>query len=577
MHRSRYLLKTLKEIPKEAVVASHVLLTRAGMIRQHASGIYSYLPIGLRSLQKIERIIREELDDAGCQELLMPVVQPSELWIESGRWDLYGDLLMRMHDRKGNACCLGPTHEEVITDIVRREVRSYKDLPLNLYQIQTKFRDELRPRFGLMRGREFTMKDAYSFDVDDEGANEAYWNMHRAYTRIFERCGLDFRPVEADSGEIGGNFSHEFHVLAGSGEDEILSCSNCEYAANVERAEVLIPKPYQADDSAAIEDPQEVETPGVKTIEALADFLKVQPEACIKTLAFRADDEVIGACLLGHRNLNEIALKNATGAKHLELLTDDAVFDKHGLVPGFLGPLDWPKSLKLYVDHEVMALASGVAGANKKDVHITGVVPAFHFQEHEVISLRSGQAGDTCPRCQKGQFRSHRGIEVGHIFKLGVKYSKAMKATFLDEQGRDQPIVMGCYGIGVGRTMASAIEQNHDENGIMWPVQIAPFHVMFLNLDPNDEEIVSVVDGLYRDLKAKGIEVLVDDTRQRPGFKFKDADLIGLPVQLTLGARSLREGKIEMKIRRTGEKQTMAVQDTVSEVENALRNLGWQG
>lgn len=574
MRRSRYLLKTIKEIPKEAVVASHILLTRAGMIRQHASGIYSFLPLGLRSIQKIERIIREELDRAGCQEVLMPVVQPSELWVESGRWNLYGDLLMRMKDRKGNMCCLGPTHEEVITDIVRREVQSYKDLPLNLYQIQTKFRDELRPRFGLMRGREFIMKDAYSFDVNDEGANDAYWNMHEAYKRIFERCGLGFRPVEADSGEIGGNFSHEFHVLAQSGEDEILSCSECEYAANVERAEVLSDPPYQPE--VSIDEPKLVETPGVKSIEALGEFLKVSPETCIKTLAYVADDEVVGACIMGHHSLNEIALKNATGATNLELLTDDVTFEKYGLVPGYLGPVNWPSSLKLFVDQEVMAMAQAVTGANAVDQHMTGVVPAMHIDQADVRTLRAAQDGDLCPRCKKGRLKSYRGIEVGHIFKLGTKYSKAMKATFLDEQGRDTPIIMGCYGIGVGRTMAAAIEQNHDDNGISWPASIAPFHVMMLNLDPGDDAVNNACNSLYDALWKKRIEVLMDDSKQRPGFKFKDADLIGLPVQITLGARALREEKVEVKIRKTGEKLSMGLDEVVSWVEQTLTDMGWE-
>ena len=575
MRRSRYLLKTLKETPKEAVVASHILMIRTGMIRQHASGIYSYLPLALRALKKVETIIREELDRAGCQELLMPVVQPSELWVESGRWDLYGDLLLRMKDRKHTDYCLGPTHEEVITDIVRREVRSYKDLPLNLYQIQTKFRDELRPRFGLMRGREFTMKDAYSFDADDEGANASYWNMHEAYRNIFERCGLEFRPVEADSGEIGGNFSHEFHVLAQSGEDEILSCDTCEYAANVERAEVTPLKPFEVG-GQEVSQPKEVHTPKVKSIEALVKFLGIKPEQCIKTLAYLADDEVVGACILGHHTLNEIALKKATGATHLEMLTDAQVFERHGLIPGFLGPLDWPSDLKLFVDHDVLAIADGVTGANKADTHLTGVVPVAHLKKPILKTLRAAQEGDPCPRCEKGTLASFRGIEVGHIFKLGTKYSEAMNATYLDEAGKENPIVMGCYGIGVGRTMAAALEQNHDEYGVMWPVQIAPFHVMLLNLDPNDEKTAKAAEDLYAALRAKGIEVLMDDLNQRPGFKFKDADLIGLPLQLTVGARSLRDEKVEMKIRKTGEKKSVDLADAVTQAELALKSLGWQ-
>ncbi len=573
MKRSRFLLNTLKETPKEAVVASHILLARAGMIKQVASGIYTYMPLATRVLHKIETIIREELDAAGCQELLMPVVQPAELWVESGRWQEYGKELLRLKDRKDNDYCLGPTHEEIITDVVRREVRSYKDLPLNLYQIQTKFRDEIRPRFGLMRGREFLMKDAYSFDVDTEAATASYWDMHRAYSRIFSRCKLEFRPVEADSGAIGGDYNHEFQVLARSGEDLVLSCGNCDYAANAERCEIKEAPAYEP--AGAVADPRVVDTPGKKTIEEVAGFLGVAPEACVKTLLYQADGRLIAAMIPGHRELNEVALKRAAGAVSLEIAVDPALFANRGLHPGFLGPIDFPEDIPLYVDAAVMAAPETVAGANQPEKHLVGVVPAAHVKPTATATLRQAVEGDGCPRCGKGRFKAFRGIEVGHIFRLGTKYSESMNAVYLDQNGKERPIVMGCYGIGVGRTMAAAIEQNHDEDGIIWPVSIAPFHVMLLNLDVKDEQVLGAVDGLYAGLRAKGVETLVDDTPQRPGFKFKDADLIGLPVQATVGARSLKNGVVEIKIRRSGEKRAVPLGAAVDEIVAELQKLGW--
>jgi len=573
MKRSRFLLNTLKETPKEAVVASHVLMLRAGMIKQVAAGVYSYMPLALRSLRKIETIVREELDAAGCQELLMPMVQPADLWVESGRWGEYGKELLRFKDRKEHDYCLGPTHEEIITDIVRREVRSYKDLPLNLYQIQTKFRDEIRPRFGLMRGREFLMKDAYSFDVGDEAANESYWNMHRAYQRIFARCGLAFRAVEADTGAIGGSYSHEFHVLAQSGEDLILSCGACDYAANVERCEIREAPAYapRGDEPAA----EAVDTPGRKTIEALAEFLSVAPAECVKTLLYKADGRLTAAMIPGDRELNEVALKKATGAVELEIADDPELFRELGLTPGYLGPIGWPDSIPLHVDTAVMAMSAAVAGANQVDRHLRGVVPARDIAATSVAALRKAVAGDPCPRCEGGVFSEHRGIEVGHVFKLGTKYSEAMKATYLDSEGAENPIVMGCYGIGVSRTMAAAIEQNHDKDGVVWPVSIAPFHVALLNLDPADEQALGAVEGICAGLAAQGVEFLVDDTPQRPGFKFKDADLIGLPVQAVVGARSLKAGAVELKVRSVGEKRSVPLGSAVDEIIAELKNLGW--
>ena len=573
MRRSRFLIKTQKETPKEAAVISHILMLRTGMIKQLSAGIYNYMPMALRSIRKIETIIREELDRVGCQELLMPVVAPGSLWKESGRWQKYGKELLRFTDRKDNDYCLGPTHEEVVTDIVRQDVRSYKDLPLNLYQIQTKFRDEIRPRFGLMRGREFIMKDAYSFDVDEGASSESYWIMYEAYKQIFTRCGLTFRPVEADSGAIGGSFTHEFHVLADSGEDLILSCNGCDYAANSERCEIALPSAPAAEENPA--DPLEVVTPGKKTIEDLCAFLGVAPEVCVKTLVYRSDDQLAGAVIPGDRELNEIALINALGAVEVQLVTEPDSFVKAGLSPGFLGPVDWPEDIPLFVDPAVMIMSTAVVGANKPDVHLTQVVPAKHFSKAEVLPLSLAKHGDKCPRCDAGTFDAYRGIEVGQVFKLGTKYSESMNARYLDPNGKEQPIVMGCYGIGVGRTMAAAIEQNHDEQGIVWPVQVAPFHVMLLNLDIRDDNVNEAVEGLYAGLTGHSIEVLIDDTANRPGPKFKDADLIGLPIQVTVGARSLKNGQVELKIRRSGEKKAIPLAGAVDEIVASLKNIGW--
>lgn len=567
------MIHTQKETPKEAVVVSHILMLRTCMIKQAASGIYTYMPLALRAIRKIENIIREELDSVGCQELLMPTVQPSALWEDSGRWQQYGRELLRFKDRKDNDYCLGPTHEEVITDIARSEIRSYKDVPVNFYQIQTKFRDEIRPRFGLMRGREFIMKDAYSFDVDDETSTQSYQIMYDAYKRIFSRCGLDFRPVEADSGAIGGSYTHEFHVLANSGEDLILSCNNCEYAANVERCELVTPPVVEVTGHEAA--PEKVATPGTKTIEQLTEFLGVDASTCVKTLLFKADDQLVAACIPGDRDLNEIAVINATGCVELEPAKDED-FQKHGLIAGYLGPVDWPKDIPLYVDDAVLGLSNAVVGANEVDAHLKGVVPAVHIKPTEVLRLRAPRAGDGCPRCSQGQFETYRGIEVGQVFKLGTKYSESMKAMFLDQEGKEKPLVMGCYGIGVGRTMAAAIEQNHDKDGIIWPPQIAPFHVMLLNLDIKDDTVSETVNTLATALRSKGVEVLVDDTANRPGPKFKDADLIGLPVQLTVGARSLAKGQIELKVRKSGEKSSVAVGEAVDTVLRTLDSLGWR-
>ena len=543
---SELFLPTLREDPAEAEVVSHRLMFRAGMIRKLAAGIYSYLPMGLRVIRKVEAIIREEMNRAGAQEVLLPAVQPADLWKESGRWEFYGKELLRFRDRNERECCLGPTHEEVITDLVRREIQSYRQLPLNLYQIQTKFRDEIRPRFGVMRAREFIMKDAYSFDADDAGAEESYRRMYEAYTRIFRRCGLDFVAVEADTGAIGGSFSHEFMVLAESGEDEVAACAACGYGANVERAEVQPPEPVAPEVPPG--PPETVDTPDRRTIEEVAGFLGVGPETLIKTILFETDKGVVAACVRGDHEVNPVKVKNAVGANTVEMASEETVRRVTGAPVGFAGPvgLDVP----VYVDHALRGGAGYVAGANQADRHVRNVVPGRDFAVAAWADLRTIRAGDPCPRCGE-PVTVKRGIEVGHIFKLGTKYSEAMNATYLDREGRERLLVMGCYGIGVGRTVAAAIEQNHDEDGIIWPVPIAPWEVLILPIQVKDARTRELADRISADLEARGVDVLLDDRDERPGVRFKDADLIGVPLRITLGPRGLKQGVAEVRERAT--------------------------
>ncbi|MCW8860781.1 MAG: proline--tRNA ligase [Deltaproteobacteria bacterium] len=549
MRYSQYLLPTLKETPADAEVISHQLMMRAGMIRKAAAGIYSYMPFGLRSIRKMEQIIREEMNKAGAIECLMPMANPAELWQESGRWEKYGKELLRFKDRKETDFCMGPTHEEVITDIIRNTVNSYRQLPLNLYQIQTKFRDEIRPRFGLMRGREFIMKDAYSFDLDDEGADKSYSKMYQAYRNIFNRCGLKFRSVEADSGAIGGSFSHEFMVLAESGEDGIVSCDACEYAANVEKAELVY---RDLETPAATAVLQRVDTPGQKTIEDVAAFLQMDPNQLVKTLIVQtSEDKVLAVLLRGDRELNEIKLANKLGVDWVLMAEDDVVKRTTGAPTGFAGPIGL--KIPVIADAEVRGLADFVVGGNAVDVHYTGANLNRDFAVSQFADVRQAVAGDPCPRCDCGKFESWRGIEVGHVFKLGTKYSDAMNATVLDDQGKTKPLVMGCYGIGVGRTVAAAIEQNHDEYGMMLPMPLAPFQVLISVLNPKDDQVREASEQLYQQLLDMGIEVLLDDRDERPGIKFKDADLIGIPLRVTVGARNLKEGNLELKERASGE------------------------
>ncbi|PLY01537.1 MAG: proline--tRNA ligase [Desulfuromonas sp.] len=566
MRYSQYLLPTLKETPSDAEVISHQLMMRAGMIRKVAAGVYNYMPLGLRSVRKMEQIIREEMNKAGAIECLMPMANPAELWQESGRWEKYGKELLRFKDRKETDFCMGPTHEEVVTDIVRNTVNSYRQLPLNLYQIQTKFRDEIRPRFGLMRGREFIMKDAYSFDLNDEGADKSYSKMYQAYRNIFNRCGLKFRAVEADSGAIGGSFSHEFMVLAESGEDGIVSCDTCEYAANVEKAELIYRDLKMPEATAEL---QKIDTPDQKTIEEVAAFLKVPAEKLVKTLIVQtSDDEVLAVLLRGDRELNMIKLNNLLNVDWVLMAEDAIVREVTGAPAGFAGPIGL--KIKVIADTEVMGMADFVVGGNAVDVHYTGANVERDFKVSRFADLRQAVAGDPCPRCDGGKFESWRGIEVGHVFKLGTKYSDAMNATVLDAQGKSIPLVMGCYGIGVGRTVAAAIEQNHDENGMMLPMPLAPFQVQILMLSAKDDEVREAAEKLYAELLDMGIEVLLDDRDERPGIKFKDADLVGIPLRVTVGAKALKDGNVELKKRVDGEQSLVPLAGAAKKLQQLV-------
>ncbi len=566
---SNLYLPTLKETPTEAEVTSHQLMLRAGMMRTLTAGVYSYLPLGYRVIRKIENIVREAMNESGAQEVLMPVIHTAELWKESGRWDKFGPLMIKFEDRKGREYCLGPTHEEIITDLVRDEVRSYKDLPFNLYQIQTKVRDEIRPRFGVMRGREFLMKDAYSFDRDFEGLDISYQKMYDAYSKAFSRCGLKTRAVEADAGAMGGKDSHEFMVLADAGEDEIAFCNMCDYAANVERA--VAGQMESTGSHETLETLEEVHTPDQKTIEEITNYLNVEPGKTIKTLGLMADGEPLLVLLRGDDELNEIKLINHLGVLELSPVNEEqfpAVFNS---VAGFIGPVNTKKGIRIIADQRVKEIHNAVIGANKRDYHFRNVNPDKDFQVDNYIDLRKVQAGDQCPRCE-GQLEIKSGIEVGHIFKLGTKYSESMEATYLDENGKEQSIVMGSYGIGITRLVAAAIEQHHDQYGIVWPREIAPYQVIILPLG-KDESVNNKAEKLYKELTDKGIEVLLDDRNERAGVKFNDADLIGIPLRLTMGSRSLEKGLIEVKLRRSGEDVEISLENALTEIENLLSRV----
>lgn len=549
MRLTNYYIPTLKKDPADAEVVSHKLMTRAGMIRKLASGVYSFLPLGLCAVNKVAAIVREEMNRAGACELLMPSLQPADLWEESGRWDLYGKELMRLKDRKERDYCLGPTHEEVVTSLIRGEVRSYRQLPLNLYQIQTKYRDEIRPRFGIMRCREFIMKDAYSFDQDDAGAEESYRKMYEAYEQIFKRLGLRFLAVEADSGPIGGSFSHEFMVLADTGEDALAVCSFCGYGSNIEKAAAI---PQKKDHPKPSCPPIEsIDTPAKHSVAEVAEFLEVEPKRILKTLLFKADDRFVAALVRGDREINEIKLKNAIEAENLSLASPEEVVRISGAPIGFAAPVGLTTN-EIYADAELALDTDYIAGGGAKDTHLLHVDLDRDVEVSAYLDLRNVVAGDSCPRCA-ASLAITRGIEVGHVFKLGVKYSLSMNACFLDESGMERPFIMGCYGIGVSRIVAAALEQNHDKDGIIFPPPIAPFEVVVLNLSPRNKEVTAKAEEVYQFLQGEGIEIMLDDRDERPGVKFKEADLLGYPMQITVGEKALARGVLEAKDRRSGE------------------------
>lgn len=572
MLASKLYSPTLREIPAEAEIASHQYMLKAGLIRKNGGGLYTFLPLGRKVVLKVENIIREEMNATDAQEIMMPIMQPSEIWHESGRWNAYGPEMFKLEDRHGNHYCLGPTHEELITTLIRNELRSYKQLPTILWQMQNKYRDEIRPRFGLMRSREFVMKDAYSFDMDEEGLHQNYKIMYDAYDRIFTRCGLTFKPVEADSGQIGGNHTHEFMALAAAGEAEVVSCSKCEYAADIEKA---VPGTLEMPEEEA-QDVALIETPNCATIEDLAKFLHIPVEKTIKAVAFTIDNEKVVLCMVrGDHEVNDIAVQNLVGGNSIEPATEEQL-KSHGLQPGYMSPMDAdkPDNEKFFVivDPTAMNVYNGVTGANKHGYHYKNVNPKRDFKDVTVATVRLMTDTDVCPHCG-APIDIVRGIEVGQVFELGTKYSEAMHATFLDKNGKAKPFVMGCYGIGVTRTVAAAIEQYHDDKGIMWPVSIAPFEVDVVPVSSKDETQVQIAHTLYQQLQAARVDVLLDDRNERAGVKFNDADLIGYPVRVTVGKKSAAEQTVEIKVRRTGEEEVVAIENAVARVQEILSNL----
>ena len=558
MKMSQALVPTLRDNPAEADIVSHQLLMRAGFIRKSAAGLYHYLPLGKRVLTKIENIVREEMDNIGCQELLMPIVQPAELWNETGRWNAYGPEMFKVVDRHNREFCLGPTHEEMITDLVRNEVSSYRQLPLRLYQIQDKFRDEKRPRFGLIRGREFIMKDMYSFDRDPEGVDKAYWDTYQAYTNIFNRCGLKFRPIEADGGAIGDSQTHEFTALAEIGENTVVYCDDCGYAANIEIAPCPKPAVAPAEEMLAME---KVSTPNSKTIEEVCNFLNLPAEKTIKTLFFQADEEIICVLVRGDHEVNDVKVQRTHPCVALDMAEEEDVKKLVNCGFGSLGPVGL-SNVKIYADYAVEQMYNLVCGANEEAYHYINVNPGRDFQVEGYFDLRLMNEGEVCPKC--GQpLKSARGIEVGQVFKLGTKYSQAMGATYLDENGKEQVIHMGCYGVGVSRTMQAIAEQCNDENGLMWPISVAPYHVILVPISVKDEAQMKIAEEMYAKLQKRGIEVMMDDRNERPGVKFKDADLIGYPLRITIGKKSPEDGTVEYRPRTATENEVISIDEAI--------------
>ena len=563
MKLSQIYIPTLKEDPANAEVVSHKLMLRAGMMRKLGSGIYTFLPLGQRIINKFKDIVKEEMNQAGAQEVLLPALQPADLWSESGRLENYGPELMRLNDRHEREFCLGPTHEEVITDLVRDEVRSYKDLPINLYQIQTKYRDEIRPRFGVLRSREFIMKDAYSFDVDEAGLESSYDKMYDAYEQIFDRCDLEYRAVKADTGAIGGDDSHEFMVLADAGEDTVVYCDSCDYAANLELATAKInaEKPDEEEEELEL-----IDTPRASTIKELMSELDLPAKKMIKAVLYEGDERVVLALVRGDYEVNEVKLANLLDEVKVDLATAEK-YQELDTVKGYTGPIDLA-DVEVIADELVTKVVNGVTGANQTDKHYLNVNPGRDFEDDQVADIRTVKEGEGCPNCA-GRLKQTPGIEVGQVFKLGTKYSEALEATFLDENGKPQPLMMGCYGIGITRTIAAAIEQNHDEYGIQWPTALAPFKVHLLSLG-GGEEVKEKSAELYQDLNEAGIEVLLDDRDERAGVKFNDADLIGCPIRITIGARSLSEGELEVKLRQSGTEMNIEADNALKEIEELI-------
>lgn len=569
MIASRLYGPTLRELPSDAVVMSHKYMLKAGMMRKVANGTYAYLPLAFRSIQKVEKIIREEINKTGCQEILMPIIQPAEIWQKSGRWNVYGEEMFKLQDRHGRDYCLGPTHEELVTTLIQMDTTSYKQLPVSVYQIQNKYRDEKRPRFGLMRSREFIMKDGYTFDADEEGLDRQYKLMYDAYTRIFTRCGLNFRPAIADSGAIGGNASHEFEVLADSGEADIVYCKHCDFAANIEAVE---PKTISCDIKNTKEK-EIVETPGQHTIDMVCEYLHSPITQSVKAVVYKLDDKVVLAMVRGDHQINEVRLQNIYGAIEVGMASDEDLAEL-GLTAGYISPIGLKRTdhFDIICDATVMEMQDACCGANQKDKHYIHVNPARDFGDVRVDTIREIDSNDVCPECG-GEIVLTKGIEVGQVFKLGTKYSEKLGATFLDKNGKSHPMVMGCYGIGVTRTVAASIEQNHDKDGIIWPVAIAPYEVVIIPANNKSEDVMGAAQKLYQEMESNQDEVVLDDRNERPGIKFKDADLIGYPIRVTIGKKWQQTGQVEIKLRRTGEVIEVALEECKAKVDELLKYL----